>query len=35
MRATDTLGNVHPEESPWNDLGYLYGGVVAHPVKVL
>lgn len=35
VRATDTLGNVHPEESPWNDLGYLYGGVVAHPVKVL
>lgn len=34
VRATDTLGNVQPEEASWNDLGYLYGAVVAHPVHV-
>ena len=33
-RATDVLGNVQHEATPWNALGYLYGGVVGHPVEV-
>jgi hypothetical protein len=24
-----------PDEVGWNDLGYLYDGVVGHPVEVL
>lgn len=35
VRATDILGNVQPEAVPWNALGYLYNGVVGHPVEVL
>lgn len=35
VRTTDDAGNVQPEDTPWNDLGYLYDGVVAHPVEVL
>jgi sulfane dehydrogenase subunit SoxC len=35
VRATDEAGNTQPEASPWNALGYLYGGVVGHPVEVL
>jgi sulfane dehydrogenase subunit SoxC len=35
VRATDAAGNVQPEEVVWNELGYLYGGVVRHPVEVL
>jgi sulfane dehydrogenase subunit SoxC len=35
VRATDTVGNTQPEAVPWNALGYLYGGVVEHPVEVL
>ena len=35
VRATDAAGNVQPEEVLWNELGYLYGGVVRHPVEVL
>ena len=31
-RATDTLGRVQPEVTPWNDLGYLYDAVVAHGI---
>jgi hypothetical protein len=34
-RATDGAGNVQPDEAGWNDLGYLYDGVVGHPVEVL
>ena len=34
IRATDERGNVQPEGAPWNELGYLYGGVVEHPVEV-
>ena len=34
VRATDRAGNVQPEGVPWNDLGYLYGGIVGHPVTV-
>ena len=35
VRATDEAGNVQPEAAPYNALGYLYGGVVGHPVEVL
>jgi hypothetical protein len=35
VRATDEAGNVQPDEVEWNDLGYLYDGVVGHPVEVL
>ncbi len=35
VRATDTRGNTQPETVAWNALGYLYGGIVEHPVEVL
>ena len=35
VKATDVMGNVQPEAVPWNALGYLYGGIVGHPVEVL
>ena len=35
VRATDEAGNVQPDEVGWNDLGYLYDGVVGHHVEVL
>ena len=35
VRATDEAGNVQPDEVQWNDLGYLYDGVVGHTVEVL
>lgn len=35
VRATDTAGKTQPAEAPWNELGYLYGAVVAHPVEVI
>ncbi|HEX5850980.1 MAG TPA: sulfite oxidase [Rubrobacter sp.] len=35
VRATDTGGNTQPEAVAWNALGYLYGGIVGHPVEVL
>jgi sulfane dehydrogenase subunit SoxC len=35
VRATDIVGNIQPEAVSWNALGYLYGGVVEHPVEVL
>lgn len=34
VRATDSAGNIQPEVAPWNDQGYLYDAVVAHPVEV-
>ncbi len=34
IRATDEAGNVQPDAVGWNDLGYLYDGVVGHPVVV-
>ncbi len=34
VRATDTAGNTQPDEAPWNELGYLYGATVGHPVLV-
>ena len=33
-RARDDHGRVQPLEVPWNDLGYMYDGVVDHPVTV-
>lgn len=33
-RATDEHGNVQPATTPWNDQGYLYGGIVGHPVTI-
>ena len=35
IRATDERGNTQPEDAAWNELGYLYGGVIDHPVEVL
>jgi hypothetical protein len=35
IMATDEEGTSQPEIVPWNALGYLYGGVVGHPVEVL
>lgn len=35
VRATDERGNTQPDDAAWNELGYLYGGVVAHPAEVL
>ncbi|MGH3981162.1 MAG: sulfite oxidase [Pseudonocardiaceae bacterium] len=33
-RATDDQGNTQPDSWPFNQQGYLYGAVVAHPVTV-
>jgi DMSO/TMAO reductase YedYZ molybdopterin-dependent catalytic subunit len=33
-RATDSRGNTQPESIPFNEKGYLYGAVAAHPVEV-
>lgn len=33
-RATDSTGRVQPDTVPWNERGYLHGGVVGHPVEV-
>jgi sulfane dehydrogenase subunit SoxC len=35
VRATDDRGNTQPDSVPFNEMGYLYGAVVAHPVKVV
>ncbi len=35
VRATDDHGNVQPDCTPYNELGYMYQSVVAHPVVVL
>lgn len=34
VRATDDQGNVQPDTMAFNELGYMYGAVVAHPVNV-
>lgn len=34
LRGTDAAGHAQPEHVPFNALGYLYGGVVPHPVSV-
>ncbi len=34
VRATDDRGRTQPDTVPWNDGGYLYNAVVAHPVMV-
>jgi DMSO/TMAO reductase YedYZ molybdopterin-dependent catalytic subunit len=34
LRATDEHGSTQPEGVPWNDHGYLYGAIAAHPVTV-
>ncbi|MGH8896848.1 MAG: sulfite oxidase [Egibacteraceae bacterium] len=34
VRATDDRGNTQPDHVPFNEMGYLYGAVVAHPVNV-
>ena len=33
-RATDGQGNSQPDTVPFNEQGYLYNGVVPHPVRV-
>ena len=33
-RATDVTGATQPDQAPYNTLGYLFGAVVAHPVRV-
>lgn len=35
VRATDDRGRTQPDTVPWNHHGYLYNGVVAHPVTVV
>jgi len=34
VRAADSAGTTQPDTVPFNEQGYLYGGVVAHPVTV-
>jgi DMSO/TMAO reductase YedYZ molybdopterin-dependent catalytic subunit len=34
VRATDDRGNTQPDSTPWNELGYNYNSVLAHPVHV-
>lgn len=34
VRARDDQGNHQPDTVPFNQKGYLYGGMVAHPVRV-
>lgn len=34
IRATDDRGNTQPDDAPFNEMGYLYGAVVAHPANV-
>jgi DMSO/TMAO reductase YedYZ molybdopterin-dependent catalytic subunit len=34
VRATDDRGRTQPGTVPWNELGYLYNAVLAHPVHV-
>jgi hypothetical protein len=34
VKATDSAGNIQPETVPFNEQGYVYGAVVAHPVTV-
>jgi hypothetical protein len=34
-RATDERGNVQPAATPWNEQGYLYGGIIGYPTTVV
>ncbi len=34
VRATDEQGNTQPERVPFNEQGYLFNGIVDHPVTV-
>ncbi|MGW5364042.1 sulfite oxidase [Actinopolymorpha pittospori] len=34
VRATDHRGRTQPDAVPWNELGYLYNAVQAHPIHV-
>jgi DMSO/TMAO reductase YedYZ molybdopterin-dependent catalytic subunit len=34
VRAADNRGNVQPDSTPWNELGYMHQSVLAHPVRV-
>jgi DMSO/TMAO reductase YedYZ molybdopterin-dependent catalytic subunit len=34
VRATDDQGHTQPDTVPWNELGYCYNAVVAHPVRI-
>ena len=34
VRATDAQGYTQPDRVPWNEQGYLYNAVLAHPVTV-
>lgn len=34
VRATDDRGRTQPDRVPWNDGGYLYNAVLAHPMIV-
>ena len=34
VRAADDQGNIQPDTAAFNEMGYLYGGVVAHPLTV-
>ena len=34
VRARDDRGNTQPTSVPFNEQGYLFGAVVAHPVSV-
>lgn len=34
VRATDDRGRTQPESVPWNERGYLFNAIVAHPVSV-
>ncbi|HXY72031.1 MAG TPA: sulfite oxidase [Actinomycetota bacterium] len=35
VRATDLTGRSQPDEVPWNDHGYLYGGVASYTLRVV
>jgi hypothetical protein len=35
IRARDESGAVQPQDVPFNDGGYLYNAVVAHPIEVV
>lgn len=34
VRAADDRGNTQPDRTPWNELGYMHGSVLDHPVHV-
>jgi hypothetical protein len=34
-RATDERGDTRPDVVPFDSLGYLFGGVVEHPVNAV